>query len=160
MHRVFEYQFNNYIFVTNFDSIIQQHNISITFDNRIDTRVHDDAIDNSSSYFFVRINRRNFEILSSSTIILSLSSQLMFAITSTTKTIQSIFDQFANDEKNFFIDIEDDSISSSLILSLTFESTRKSETSRSNQFAQSSIETFDFKTTRSFAFAWLIQRLI
>ena len=64
MHRVFKCQFSNYIFVTSFDLIIQQHNISITFDNRIDTRVHDDAIDNLSSYFFVRINRRNFEILS------------------------------------------------------------------------------------------------
>ena len=160
MHRVFECQFSNYIFVTNFDSIIQQHNISITFDNRVDTRIHVDAIDNSSSYFSVRINRRNFEILSISTIILSSSSQSMFAIASTTTTIQSIFDQFANDEKNFLIDIENDSIFSSSISSLIFESTKENEISKSNQFAQSSIETLDFKVTRFFVFARLIQRLI
>ena len=132
MHRAFECQFSNYIFVTNFDSIIQQHNISITFDNRADTRAHDDAIDNSSSYFFVRVNRRSFEILSISTIMLSSSSQLMFAVASTTTTIQSISDQSANDEKNFLIDIENDSIFSSSISSLTFESTRESEISKSN----------------------------
>ena len=160
MHRAFECQISNYIFVTNFDSIIQQHNISITFDNRADTRAHDDAIDNSSSYLSVRINRRNFEILSISAIMLSSSSQSMFAIASTTTTIQSIFDQSANDEKNFLFDIENDSIFSSSISSLTFESTRKSEISKSNQFVQSSIETLDFRATRSSVFAWLIQRLI
>ena len=153
MHRVFECQFSNYIFVTSFDSIVQQHNISITFDNRADTRAHDDAIDNSSSYFFVRVNRRNFEILSISTIMLSLLSQSVFAVTSTTTTIQSISDQSANDEKDFFFDIENDSIFSSSISSLTFESTRKSEISESNQLVQSSIEAFDLKATRFSVFA-------
>ena len=160
MHRAFECQFSNYIFVTSFDSIVQQHNISITLDNRTDTRAHDDATDNSSSYLSVRVNRRDFEVLSISAIMLSSSSQSVFAVASATTTIQSIFDQSANDEKNFLIDIENDSISSSSISSLIFESTRKNEISESNQFAQSSIETFDFRTTRSFAFAWLIQRLI
>ena len=150
MHRVFECQFSNYIFVTSFDSIVQQHNTSITFDNRVDTRAHDDAIDNSSSYLFVRINRRNFEILSTSTIMLSSSSQLMFAIASAITTIQSISDQSANDEKNFLIDIENDSISSLSTSSLIFESTRENEILKSNQFAQSSIEAFNLKTTRSF----------
>ena len=84
---------------------------------------------------------------------LSSSSQSMFAIASATTTIQSVSDQSANNEKNFLIDIENDSIFSLSISSLTFESMRENEISKSNQFAQSSIETLDFRTARSFTFA-------
>jgi hypothetical protein len=151
-HRVFECFFNKYVFVTNFDSIIQQHNISITFDNRIDTRVHDDAIDNLSSYFFVRINRRKFEILSISAIQFSSSSQSMFAITSIATTIQTMFDQSSKKNQNFFMNDENDFVFSSSISSSFFEianenflSTNENEISKSNQSTQSSIVTKNFE---------------